>query len=330
MSMPRDGHHHVWMFLRPLAAAVAALALMFARPVDVPAVAPEVDATIPREPRALAARLTPADRSLRRAIGAWRLRGNPAQGPPPDDVILEALYQQRALRMLSRNPTLRERTIDRLGPRLGRSTRDITLALRDLRRLAAGWPPHRVRTGPPEPLGALLGYYREAQQRFGVGRHILAAVNLVESAFGRLRNTSVAGAQGPMQFMPATWRAYGLGGDVNDPHDAILGAANYLRRSGAPRDYARALHAYNPSALYVNAVRRYANLIARDPDALYALYSWQVFVKARGGGERRVTGPGRPYSHSIVPGGLDVMSSTTRLTSRSSLIIREAICSSRS
>ena len=36
------------------------------------------------------------------------------------------------------------------------------------------------------------------------------------------------------------------------------------------------------------------------------------------------------YSHSIVPGGLDVMSSTTRLTSRSSLIIREAICSSRS
>src|SRR3954451_6959386 len=36
------------------------------------------------------------------------------------------------------------------------------------------------------------------------------------------------------------------------------------------------------------------------------------------------------YSHSIVPGGLLVMSSTTRLTSRISLIIREAICSSRS
>jgi membrane-bound lytic murein transglycosylase B len=97
-----------------------------------------------------------------------------------------------------------------------------------------------------------------------------------------------------MQFMPATWRAYGLGGDVNDPHDAILGAANYLRRSGAPKDYARALHAYNPSALYVKAVRRYAGLFARDRDAVYALYSWQVFVKARGGGERRVTGPGRP------------------------------------
>src|SRR5207302_9903076 len=36
------------------------------------------------------------------------------------------------------------------------------------------------------------------------------------------------------------------------------------------------------------------------------------------------------YSHSIVPGGLEVMSSTTLLTSRSSLIIREAIVSSRS
>jgi soluble lytic murein transglycosylase-like protein len=318
------------MFLRLLMATIATLAVHVARPGDATAVAPEPDAAIPREPRALALRLTLADTSLRRAIDAWRLRGNPAQGPAPDDVTLEALYVQRVLRMLARDPELSERTFRRLKPRLARSTRDVTLALRDLRRLAAGWPPHRVRTGPPEPLGALLGYYREAQQRFGVGRHVLAAVNLVESAFGRLRNNSVAGAQGPMQFIPATWRAYGLGGDVNDPHDAILGAANYLRRSGAPQDYARALHAYNPSALYVNAVRRYARLIARDRDALYALYSWQVFVKARGGGERRVTGPGRTYSHSIVPGGLDVMSSTTRLTSRSSLIIRDAICSSRS
>src|SRR3712207_9090760 len=33
------------------------------------------------------------------------------------------------------------------------------------------------------------------------------------------------------------------------------------------------------------------------------------------------------HSHSMVPGGLEVMSRTTRLTSRSSLIIREAICS---
>jgi membrane-bound lytic murein transglycosylase B len=36
--------------------------------------------------------------------------------------------------------------------------------------------------------------------------------------------------------MPATWRAYGLGGDIQDPRDAILGAANYLRANGARRD----------------------------------------------------------------------------------------------
>ena len=55
---------------------------------------------------------------------------------------------------------------------------------------------------------------------------MLAAVNLVESAFGRMRNNSTAGAQGPMQFIPSTWAAYGMGGDVRDPrqrgHDRLL------------------------------------------------------------------------------------------------------------
>ena len=42
--------------------------------------------------------------------------------------------------------------------------------------------------------------------------------------------------------------------------------------------------------------------------------------------------PGRrnPYSHSIVPGGFDVMSSVTRFTCAISLIMREATRSSRS
>ena len=62
---------------------------------------------------------------------------------------------------------------------------------------------------------------------------LLAAVNLIESDFGRVRNNSVSGAQGPMQFMPATWRSYGRGGDVHDPHDAILGAARFLAAAGA-------------------------------------------------------------------------------------------------
>ena len=121
---------------------------------------------------------------------------------------------------------------------------------------------------------------------------MLAAVNFVESKFGKLRNASASGAQGPMQFMPATWRAYGMGGDVNDPHDAILGAANYLHASGAPRDVRRAPHAYNPSSAYVDGVLRYARALAADRLLFYELYNWQVFVKTPSG-DRRVTGPGR-------------------------------------
>jgi membrane-bound lytic murein transglycosylase B len=178
--------------------------------------------------------------------------------------------------LLSRRPRLAAATIRRLSPRLARETRELTVALRDLHRLSAGWPAHQVRIGPPSPLAELLSYYRAAQMRFGVGWNVLAAINLVESAFGRARSESVAGAQGPMQFVPATWRVYGLGGDIRDPHDAILGAANLLHHAGAPGSYSRALYAYNPSRLYVDAVRRYARLIARDRDAVYLLYSWQV------------------------------------------------------
>ena len=93
-----------------------------------------------------------------------------------------------------------------------------------------------------------------------------------------------------MQFIPSTWAAYGMGGNIHDPHDAIMGAANYLRASGAPRNYRRALYAYNNSTLYVDAVLRYARRIRRDERDLLALYSWQVYVRTESG-DRRLTGP---------------------------------------
>jgi membrane-bound lytic murein transglycosylase B len=93
-----------------------------------------------------------------------------------------------------------------------------------------------------------------------------------------------------MQFLPSTWRAYGLGGNIRDPHDAILGAANYLHGNGAPRNYRRALFRYNPSTLYVDAVLRYASAIRADARAYYALYSRQVFVRTPRG-LVRLTGP---------------------------------------
>ena len=92
---------------------------------------------------------------------------------------------------------------------------------------------------------------------------MLAAVNFVESDFGRLREASVDGAQGPMQFMPATWATYGRG-NVHDPRAAILAAARFLRAAGAPAAERAALLRYNPSSLYVDAVERYAGRIRRD------------------------------------------------------------------
>lgn len=258
-----------------------------------PRAPPGPHASIPTAPHKLATLIVRGDAALRTAIVAWRTEDDQSRGKPPAAVTLEALFQQRVLRQLSRDGPLARRVTRRLPPRLAHSARELIAALIDIRRLGAGHTPHPelIRTGASKPLGLLVSYYRAAQRRFNVGLHVLAAVNLVETAFGRLRNDSYAAAQGPMQFVAPTWRVYGLGGDVRDPHDAILGAANYLRTSGAP-DYRRALFHYNPSRLYVNAVRRFARLIMRDPEALEMLYSWQVFVRVPGGGERRITGPG--------------------------------------
>ena len=136
----------------------------------------------------------------------------------------------------------------------------------------------------------MLSWYREAERRFGVRWQLLAAVNFVESAFGKVRNTSTAGAQGPMQFLPATWRAYGLGGDVHDPHDAILGAANYLRANGGAHDERGALYHYNHSSLYVDAVLHYAHRITHVQNAFAEYYAWAVYIKTPRG-ERRFTLP---------------------------------------
>ena len=256
-----------------------------------PAAPPAPAQAIPREPARLAETLATTTFELRRAIVRWRTRGNPSRGGPPRDVTLYALYQQRIYRLLARDDRLARATAARLPAWLVPEARDIVAARRTLSRLT---PPtrRRLRVGPALPAGVLLRHYREAQRRFGVKWQMLAAVNFVESAFGRVRSTSSAGAQGPMQFLPATWRAYGLGGNVHDPHDAILGAANYLRANGAPRRAWQALYRYNPSPLYVEAILRYMRRMTRDPNAYFAYYSWQVFQRTPTG-DRRLTGPGR-------------------------------------
>jgi membrane-bound lytic murein transglycosylase B len=249
---------------------------------------PPLDAAIPRTPVALAAAVTDTTRRLRRAIGRWN-----AARAAPRDVTYLALYHQRMLRLMSARRALGDVTLPRVAPDVRDEVRDTVLGRRQLAAIprAPGRLP-RVRVAPAAPAARLRAFYAEGERRFGVPWSILAAVNFVESAFGRIRSASAAGARGPMQFLPSTWRAYGMGGDIDDPHDAVLAAANLLRRAGASRDLNRALFAYNHSAHYVRAIRLFAAQMAADERTFLTYYAWQVYVRTPAG-VRRLTGPGR-------------------------------------
>jgi hypothetical protein len=103
-----------------------------------------------------------------------------------------------------------------------------------------------------------------AAQRYGVPWRVLAAINQIESNFGRNMGPSSAGAVGWMQFLPSTWRRWGVDAngdgraDPANPADAIFAAARYLAAAGAGRDLRRAIFAYNHADWYVNDVLRLA------------------------------------------------------------------------
>src|SRR4051794_7018133 len=130
------------------------------------------------------------------------------------------------------------------------------------------------RTIPAE----LLPIFRAAEGRYGVPWNVLAAINKVETDFGRNLGPSSMGAVGWMQFMPATWAQYGVDADgdgradPNDPADAIFAAGAYVRASGASEDLRGAIFAYNHADWYVEQVldtaRTYAaaGLPAAEPD----------------------------------------------------------------
>ncbi len=254
--------------------------------------APEVDARIPRSADRLAAALETITRNVRTSVDDWIRDGGPLTWPPPETLVLQTLYQERIYRVLATTPRLASRVVPRLPVSVRAEASSIVHA--DAAVFAHATPvrpSYPIRTRAPEPADVLRGYFEEAERRFGVPWEVLTAVNYVETKFGRVVSNSSAGAQGPMQFLPATWAAYGLGGDIHDPHDAILGAANYLHANGAPRNVRGALYHYNPVDAYVEAVTSFARAIRRDPRLYYAMYCWQVYVLTTRG-DRRVTGPG--------------------------------------
>jgi len=249
---------------------------------------PPADAALPKLPAALAGALTTTTTQLRRAVARWD-----AVGAVPEDVTYLALHHQRMLRLMAKRRALGDATLDRLPGAVRGEARDSVRGLRhldDIPRDLKNLP--RLRTAPAAPAAALRRHYREGQRRFGVHWTILASVNFVESAFGRVRSASESGARGPMQFLPSTWRQYGMGGDIDEPRDAILGAANYLRAAGAHADLDRALFAYNHSTSYVRAIRRFAARMRADERAFLTYYAWQAFMRTANGA-RRLTGPGR-------------------------------------
>lgn len=125
----------------------------------------------------------------------------------------------------------------------------------------------------PEDRTYLFDLYRAAAAKYQLGEYgfwVLAAMNGIESDWGRNATVSSAGATGWMQFMPATWKSYGVDADGDgtaDPGnatDAIHSAARYLSASGAPEHWYKAIFAYNHADWYVAKVQNGAEALAAN------------------------------------------------------------------
>ncbi len=200
------------------------------------------------------------------------------------DLASAGLFEQLATGTLAREPpSVRRMMLAMLEGQAAATMRTNLEAAAALSRLTVPrkrLPPWRI-AQPPAP-NTLLGYFRDAQSRSRIGWQYLAAIEFIETRFGRIHGPSSAGAQGPMQFLPSTWARYGSG-NINSQRDAILGAARYLVANGAPDNIQTALFRYNNSPDYVTAVQDYANRMRADPRAYDGYYNWQVIYERVGG-----------------------------------------------
>lgn len=222
--------------------------------------------TVASDPLAIAAQIASAERAIRDA----KVTGA--------ELAWTGHLQQRVYRTISARPEWREAFLAAVPAAMrGVVTANLD-ATSELRATVVPGPdlPTAWRIVDPAPLDDLARFYRDAETEFGVPWAYLASIHLVETRMGRIRGTSVAGAQGPMQFMPGTWAAYGEG-DVNSDRDAIRAAARYLKANGAPANMPNALFRYNNSQRYVHAVTAYAEVMRAEPDAYRGYYGWQVY-----------------------------------------------------
>lgn len=246
------------------------------QPADAPSGVPEASPvpttvwpTLSRDPAAVATVLTDGERTIADATTTVAERAT------------AGVRTQAAYRLLVDDPDLADAVLG-MVPDDVRPAVDANLgaarALRSMhRRFADTLPAWRIVEPPPAEV--LRGLYGRAEAETGVPWPVLAAIHLIETRMGRIRGTSVAGARGPMQFLPSTWEAYGDGGDIEDPADAIRAAARYLVAHGAPGDLASAVFAYNRHEAYVAAVLAYAGVMAANPAAYDAYHAWQVIYR---------------------------------------------------
>jgi len=199
-------------------------------------------------------------------------------------LVAAAHRQQAAYRAIGRHPewdaTMRPRIPPSLLDVYDRNVdarRQLT-AMTSVRDTLPAW-----RIEPPAPADELLNYYHQAESESGVGWNYLAAINLIETRLGSIAGVSTAGAEGPMQFLPGTFAAYGQGGDINSPRDSIMAAGRFLAADGFANDRDHAIYGYNHSNQYVRAVDQYAALIAADPPTFGAYYRWDVYVYTTAG-----------------------------------------------
>ena len=248
----------------------------------------------PIDPGAMADELTRVDHLLARNVRRWQAAGEPVRSPLARSVSALGLRQQKIYRYLTVHPRLARKVETKVGQPIKQEMQANLGAAADLNSLVspvAKVP--RYRFAHPLAPKKLRRLYLEAQRRYGVPWSVLAAINFVESKFGRILGPSSAGALGPMQFLPSTFAAYGRG-DITDPRDSILAAARYLRASGGGSRLKPALFAYNHAHAYVDAVLRYARQMRANDWSFWAYYGYQVFVTTTRGSVR-LTGPGTDH-----------------------------------
>lgn len=113
-----------------------------------------------------------------------------------------------------------------------------------------------------------IPYYKGAGEKYGVDWTVLAAIHDIETDYSTIKvMVSSVGAIGHMQFMPKTFKAYGVDGDKDGRinayslPDSIYSAANYLSKSGYKKDIRKAIWHYNHAEWYINDVLETASKI---------------------------------------------------------------------